>query len=386
MSSPPPTPPAPPPQHAAFTTWARTAGVTTHSIVPTLIPGAGLGITSTTPIPSGTVIAFCPRSLLLNISTVPLFSPTLPPFPPGTRTHAILAAAIALSHADPKNPWAAWIPTFPSREDLRGLPLFWDKARRARLPASARRLLSAMEKRMEADEAAVRAVCGVGVGREVYQWAWAVVNTRTLFYPGAGGKREDKLTLCPFVDYFNHTSRAGACSAVYGPRGYTVTTTRDVAAGEELCVTYGPHSGDFLLVEYGFVPEENEADALLLDPWLERLQGVNEVRERLELEGYWGNWVLDGRGWCYRTEVAIRLVVGDEGRWYAFLGGDEGGAVEAARVKGVLRGVLKGVLEEADEVEAMGAEEEDVDAEIEETIRRRWRQIRRIVGEVLEKT
>ena len=372
----------PPRHHTAFTAWARSAGIMTSSIAPSLIPGAGLGIIATTRIPAGTTVAFCPRSLLLNVSTVSLFSPSLPPAPPGMRTHALLAAAIARSHSDPSNPWARWTPTFPTATDLRGLPILWTPKQRARLPASARHLLAAMEKRLRGDHTAAQAAGMLsGVSRESYTWAWLVVNTRTLFYPAAGaGKKDDRMTLCPYIDYFNHTSLPTACRAEYSVKGYDVTTTADIAAGEEVFVTYGPHSGDFLLVEYGFVPQVNASDAVLLDPWLERLEGVRSARAVLEAEGWWGNWVLDGEGWCYRTEVAVRLVVGGEGRWYAFLGGDEGGAVEAGRVKGVLRGVLWGVLEDAEDVGTEG------DGEVEETTARRWEQIRGIVGAVLEKT
>jgi len=378
---PPPPPPPLPQQHVDFLRWASSSGVRTQSITPSQIPGAGLGIVATSAIPAGTTIAFCPAPLLVNLDTVAAFWPG--PAPAGLRTHAVLALAIAHGHRDPRNKWAMWTPTLPSLDEMRGLPLLWSDRQRARLPSSARRLLDAMAARLEADYAAAAATAAVDRG--TFTWAWLVVNTRTLFYPGAaaGTRHEDRMTLCPLVDYFNHSSRASACRATYSRAGYTVTTTADVAAGDEVFVTYGAHSGDFLLVEYGFVPAENGSDAVLLDPWMERLDAVAAVRAELEDEGWWGNWVLDADGWCYRTEVAVRRAVAGEGRWYAFLGGDEGGAVEAARVKGVLRGLLRAVLEDAeDDARTHG----EAGGEVEQTIARRWRQIRAIVREVLEKT
>lgn len=43
---------------------------------------------------------------------------------------------------------------------------------------------------------------------EKYRYYWLLVNTRSFYYDLSGPKyhqaREDRMVLCPFVDYFNH--------------------------------------------------------------------------------------------------------------------------------------------------------------------------------------
>ncbi|KAA8892903.1 hypothetical protein FN846DRAFT_981283 [Sphaerosporella brunnea] len=367
-----------PPQHTNFATWAvSTHGLKTTSIAPALIPGAGLGVIATADIPAGTVIAVTPRAALLNRDTVRSFAPLLPAAE-ALGTHALLALALAVERRNQKNPWWTWMQTFPSlSEGLRGLPLLWSEAEKALLPRSARRLLTAMETRLKTDWAAVRAVAMVH--EATFRWAWAVVNTRTLFYPHRARRgEEDKggnMTMCPFIDYFNHTSLPTACTATLTEAGYSVTTTTDISCGEEIFVAYGHHSSDFLLVEYGFVPESNHWDALLLDPWLEPLLAKRETL--LREQGYWRNWVLDKSGWCYRTEVAVRLLVAGEGRWWRFLAGEEGGEIESAKVKGVIGGIVTAVEEESKEALGKGGE-----GEVFEMVKQRWGQVNGILEEV----
>ncbi len=61
----------------------------------------------------------------------------------------------------------------------------------------------------------------------------------------------------PFSDYFNHTSSPSACNVLFSSSGYTITTPAKIKQGEEVYISYGNHSNDFLLTEYGFIlPEE----------------------------------------------------------------------------------------------------------------------------------
>lgn len=137
-------------------------------------------------------------------------------------------------------------------------------------------------------------------------------------------------------------------------------------------VTYGQHCGDFLLVEYGFVPGAWDGDYVCVDGWME----VSAEQERLlREEGWWGKWVVDVRGFCYRAEAVARLVVGGERRWRRFLLGAEGGTEEEQEgVREFFRCVLGKVRESVRElggrVEALEAEEE-----VKDMLRRRWAQI-----------
>ncbi|KAF8242517.1 SET domain-containing protein, partial [Wilcoxina mikolae CBS 423.85] len=265
----------------------RTQNIHTVSITPSPVPSAGIGILATSAIPAGTTIAFVPRRSLLNLSTLPTFAPSLPRSQKAS-THALLTLAI-LSSPSP------WISTFPSSFPTH--PLLWPATQQSLLPSSAIRLLSDQQTRLTTDLAAARELTDID-DEASFTTAWLCVNTRTLHFPVGG------MTLCPFIDYFNHSSSSPrACAVTLDARGYTVTTTCRIEKGEEVFVTYGSHSGDFCLVEYGFVPSEKEGDYLQLDAWMEF---TDEQEGRLKGMGYWGRYVLDREGFCYRAKTAGR--------------------------------------------------------------------------------
>ena len=83
----------------------------------------------------------------------------------------------------------------------------------------------------------------------------------------------DVRVLAPLLDMMNHAFPPGANTVrtFDGARAsFVVTTTRDVAAGEQLCVDYSagskaPLPNDRLLLSYGFVLPNNRDDELLID-------------------------------------------------------------------------------------------------------------------------
>ena len=83
------------------------------------------------------------------------------------------------------------------------------------------------------------------------------------------------------------TSDVG-CDVTFSPSGYTICADRDIAPGEEVSISYGNHSNDFLLAEYGFILAENRWDEIRLDDILielidpQQLAGsVEPVHDRL---------------------------------------------------------------------------------------------------------
>lgn len=92
----------------------------------------------------------------------------------------------------------------------------------------------------------------------------------------------DNLTLVPLVDFLNHnddsqiscmpridrfqkkTSGLGKFSIVCGEHEYKTV-------GEEILLSYGPHSNDFLLNEYGFTLTENTWNYIDVSAEVEKL-------------------------------------------------------------------------------------------------------------------
>lgn len=90
---------------------------------------------------------------------------------------------------------------------------------------------------------------------EQFMWANGIVRSRAV------RNAEGELALIPFVDMFN-TGGINAINAQVD-QAKVVAKTREISAGDEVLVFYGPYSNLFLMLHYGFVlPEYNTFDGL----------------------------------------------------------------------------------------------------------------------------
>jgi SET domain len=210
-----------------------------------------------------------------------------------------------------------------------------------------------------------------------FKYGWCIVNTRCLYYdhpPSANQSAQQGndsylasdaspisptrshtsnqfMVLCPVIDLFNHTANSTtACKVTHDRSGFTVTAQAPAAAeDEEIFVCYGPHSNDFLLVEYGFVlpSEENTHDSINLDVVI--LPTINpEQRRRADAKGYLGEYTLfspaANRGIgdvCWRTEVVARMTILAAEQWEGLVDGllseDELGPDVEEKAKALIR-------------------------------------------------
>lgn len=339
--------------------------------------------------------------------------------PDNVTVHGKLAASLALWYSDPSyDKYALWQAVWPTEEDFRDtMPIHYDKRLQELLPRAAELLLTNQRTKLDKDWVDLSPHLP-SISKDLFTYTWLIVNTRTFYwnYPDLPNahprlpKRKTKLTgndcyaMCPFMDYFNHSDVG--CDPRADSKGYSVTTDRTYKAGEEVFVSYGPHTNDFLLAEYGFILESNLRDAIPLDhilvPLLDR-----EQTQALREDGFYGNYTLFAKGGnetiCHRTQAVLRLLVLDSKRYSAFVGGDDDGDREQGRLYGYLVGLLTkysrqvmDILEEAEalkvnevgETEAEAPETSkagsDVRAGHKETLVRRWRQIRDVVNGAIE--
>ncbi|KAL8743894.1 MAG: hypothetical protein Q9190_003796 [Brigantiaea leucoxantha] len=177
------------------------------------------------------------------------------------------------------------------------------------------------------------AIAEISFDRYVYYWL--IVNTRSLYFEMPNTKvhppREDRMVLCPFIDFFNHDDHG--CHVTFGMDGYKVVSDRRYKPNEEMFVSYGNHSNDFLLVEYGFILDRNKWDHLPIDDLV--LAAISDKsKERLENAGYMNRYELAEGGVCFRTQVALRTETLSPRDWYRFLNGlDPDDASDEAKAK-----------------------------------------------------
>ena len=162
------------------------------------------------------------------------------------------------------------------------MTLLWDPSLQSLLPTTAHKLLLNQQRKLKLDWAAV-STAYPNIKYEEYVYRWLLIGTRTFYFLSPlpahrklhPKNRDDCLAQSPFSDYFNHTSSRSACDVSFSASGYTFTTLAKIKKGEEVYISYGNHSNDFLLAEYGFIlPEEggeNQWDEVLLDAFMLRL-------------------------------------------------------------------------------------------------------------------
>ncbi|KXJ91834.1 hypothetical protein Micbo1qcDRAFT_233217 [Microdochium bolleyi] len=270
--------------------WADAAGIELHGIRPHAFPGKGTGVIATRDIKKGEVVLSAPTEAIHCLDTIPTsVRSRLEEAAQGASTsrlslHGLLAAALFLdddqghvkakgSTAFDKTAWASCAPTIGSFRD--GLPLLWPEAVQELVPDPVAVIVQKQMRKLDSDWAVVQDILTssqstlpqAGAGshdlRDQYTHAWLLINSRTFYNLTASTERyphDERLALIPLADLFNHAPSPGTISkpgrgpmsVSFSEEGYTITARRPVAAGEEVCISYGEHSNDFLLAEYGF--------------------------------------------------------------------------------------------------------------------------------------
>ncbi|KXX80905.1 Ribosomal lysine N-methyltransferase set11 [Madurella mycetomatis] len=373
--------------------WAGEKGIELHGVEPRAIPGRGVGVVATKPLKADERLLYVPTSALRTLDTVrPKIKKSLPP---GTKVQAILAAELALEK--PTSKYAPWTAVIPSHDSIiSSLPLSWEPALHPYLPKPARSLLGKQQSKFDRDWTAVQqhlvpalpASQASSLTRQRFLYAWLLVNTRTFYHETSRTARllpkDDRMVLQPVADLFNHAD--GGCEVAFTPGSFTITADREYRPGEEVCICYGRHPNDFLLVEYGFVLTRNRWDEACIDDAV-MPEFDDAQREALEEQGFWGKYVLDERTVCYRTQVAVRLLcVGDVEVWKGFVAeGEDGGEEMQREVDRLLVRVLKRYLGKLEgTVEELGRVEAGEPCQ-REVLDLRWKQIMRLIRRTIER-
>jgi hypothetical protein len=372
-------------------------------------------------IPKDTEILTVPISALRTKETV--HKTIVASLPKEVTVHGLLAADLALNAAANDSKYSRWQAVVPTVRDMQqSMPLAWPTSLQSLLPAAASQLLDKQRAKFDKDWAILSAafpIEGEGSGktkgrtkggavrkectRDEYLHAWLLVNTRTFYFVSPRTEKlpkEDHMALQPVADLFNHTDQNGCHVSFDHDDSFSFRTTRAYDKGDEVHISYGSHTNDFLLVEYGFILAENHWDEARLDedvimPALSRRQ-----KEELEDVGFLGNYVLDSDTLCHRTQVALRqmAVTSSYGgltmaEWRDFVSGLDDGDKSQAKVDALAVGLLEKykatIKTKEKELRKLRFQEEDGDQDMNEsrreTLVRRWGQIRTLVEATIER-
>ncbi|CAK7226576.1 hypothetical protein SCUCBS95973_006247 [Sporothrix curviconia] len=378
--------------------YAAKQGVQLEGITPRRLPGRGYGMVATRDVREGETVLEVPTRALRTLATVPkAISRKLDR---DVSVHGILAAHLVL---DDSGDDAAWDAVLPTPDDLEAsIPLLWPTKLRDLLPTPARTALQRQQTKLNADWECVKAAFEHderekgeaketkesketkdtkekkddkngsaktrkpwGLTKSNYVRAWLLVNSRTFYYTTPRSEatlpsHEDRIAMQPVADLFNHAADRG-CKAAYSAKSFSFVADRVYKEGDEVPISYGAHANDALLVEYGFVLDENRWDEVSLDavllPRLSSSPG-DIVRENLEAAGFWGSYMIDAAtpGGCYRTQVALRRLlcgttsVAKRAAWQQFVEGGGDDADESEDSKAALQDLLLECLDDMAEL------------------------------------
>ncbi|SZF05253.1 unnamed protein product [Blumeria hordei] len=352
-----------------FVQWVECRGIVLHDIAATPFEGRGLGVRAQKRISAG--------ATLLEVPFTALYTPESVPNPiraaaRQTRAHGLLAAALA-SNTPP-----AWSAVLPTRADLEAsMPLCWPDALLFHLPPAASQLLKEQAAKLRADWASVSSAIN-HIKQRHYRYNWLLVNTRSFYFvPPTQRHRppapSNCLALNPFADCLNHSSTPSATVKPCGT-SFVVSANTNIEADEEISISYGNHSNDFLLVEYGFIMEKNPWDEFLLDPWILARMSQAQINE-LDREGFLGSYILDRNTVCYRTQVALRLLCTSLDSWKNFLKGLDGTKNDERSYRDLLYQILEECRDHIPPTLAKISSFDDRFKSQKSTLTHRWNQI-----------
>ncbi|RAH53412.1 ribosomal N-lysine methyltransferase [Aspergillus piperis CBS 112811] len=434
-------------EHTAFMQWAEASGIKIKGVTPARFPGRRLGMKATRTIKNNEIMLTIPVDLMLTIDSIP--SSFTSQFPAGTSIHGILAAF--LTHGDPAllkdfDAWRSVWPSFDEFED--SMPVLWPAHLRVSnssyeananpsspekqdqhqnrgkvlLPPSIsgewntfskvpvgvdydtryQNLLSQQEKRLKNAWANVLKVYPETEWK-MFAYYWCIINSRSFYYVSPGKDEpedwNDAIGMVPFADYFNHVDDA-ACDVNFDGKKYTFRATRRYEKGEEVYMSYGNHSNDFLLVEYGFTLPTNPSDSIYLDDIIFQDLSISQKQELAKQEIF-GNYTLS-HPLAQETPLhyAACLKYMNLREWRAYVNGRSERGVDAQKTASVIRGWVEVYLKEcigtmeviANMLGDLGEEIADNNKEIGskawereklQMLLDRWGQIRRICEGVL---
>ncbi|CAK7901362.1 ribosomal lysine N-methyltransferase 2 [[Candida] anglica] len=147
---------------------------------------------------------------------------------------------------------------------------------------------------------------------DLFLWAWMCINSRCLYMDMPQKKNNsDNFTMSPYVDFLNH-SCDDQCSLKIDSTGFQVFTGVSYKPGDQIFLSYGPHSNEFLLCEYGFMLNENKWNDLDVSSYILKALTAQQV-SYLKENDYFGDYTINvDSGPSFRTEIALATMQEDQ--------------------------------------------------------------------------
>lgn len=236
--------------------WAAAEGASLDAVRAAPAPTGGYGLFARRALAEGERILAVPRALLitdLDAASSPVgrataaLAATLGPQP-------ILAAWLATVDAEPATRWRPYLDALPQAPPL---PQFRSTVELDALLGTRARAI--IDDAIAATRAEAAALTPRAPAADLARYAWARAAVRSRCF-GVDGLPGVERVLVPVVDLCNAGPPSGRWRYDADLGAFVVTASRDLAAGDELLISYGDHDNPTLLTGYGFARADNPAD------------------------------------------------------------------------------------------------------------------------------
>lgn len=256
--------------------------------------------------------------------------------------------------------WKPFIDMLPEIEELYTCPFVWkvlelphtDKLW-AMLPRTTRKHSESVLARFEKDLQVVSSLVHetIHFSKKSFLWAWMCINSRCLYMEIPQAKdAADNFTMAPYVDFLNHLSE-DQCGIKVDTLGFQVFTSTSYKPGDELYFSYGPHSNEFLLCEYGFTLSQNKWNYVDITSFISLLFKPKQV-QFLKEKGYYGDYTVNSDGMSFRAEVALATLQEPEPelsrRLNSFVEGTTDGSFYERHSNQLLNNILSKLISDCD--------------------------------------
>lgn len=164
---------------------------------------------------------------------------------------------------------------------------------------------------------------------ELYLWSWICINSRCLYMKLPQSKNSsDNFTMVPYADFLNHSSD-DKCGIKIDVNGFKVITNSKYSTNDQLLFSYGPHSNEFLLCEYGFTLSQNKWNYLDISNFIIPLLKPKQIEFLKEFDYFDDYTITESSGISFRTEIAFATL-------------QEPLPKESTRLKSLINGIIDG--------------------------------------------
>eukprot|EP00117_Sycon_ciliatum_P036404 scpid69782/ scgid27411/ SET domain-containing protein 4 len=338
-----------------FLQWSHSVGAGMSQLLrPAMFPGTGRGMMATRRIEPGECIASVPRQRLVTCADVKLqleveiHQDTMDKSSnaAGLDDVSILAVFILVERSKGStSQWSHYLDVLP---DAYELPVCFAADELALLPLSLlERVRTQRSHLVEQHERASKLLTTLvpDLQYERFLNAWCAVNTRTVYLSESstgnpatddGDTSAGNCALAPYLDFLNHSPGARVTAGYNSStRRYEIVTQDRYRHGDEVFICYGPHDNQRLLLEYGFVLDDNPHCSVMLGLlqliplaagehafvaalWCDRRRSQILVEAELDTV----NPTADGCGW--KLLAALDILVLDAAEldsWHAYVYG-----------------------------------------------------------------